>query len=298
MALAVTSLLPADAVIVERAPAKLNLDLILTGRRPNGYHELDSVVAFADVGDELRFERADDLRIECTGRFADDLPAGDGNIVRRAALRLAESAGVAPRATVHLDKRLPVASGIGGGSADAAAALRGLARLWDVPANETILVGRTALVLGSDVLACLGSRSARMRGIGELIEPLPDLPRLDLVLANPGVPLSTAAVFAAVEPSRFGWRQEDLPEVLDLRWLRRGRNDLEAPARRLLPAIGEALSALAAAPGCRLARMSGSGPTCFGLFDGPAAAREAAAWLASARPNWWVCPCAVGDLPA
>ena len=285
---------PAEAVIVERARAKLNLDLIRTARRANGYHELDSVVAFADVGDELRFAPASDLRIVCTGPFAGDLPDGEGNIVRRAALRLAEAAGVAPRADIRLDKRLPVASGIGGGSADAAAALRGLARLWGVPAEAPILA-RVALALGSDVLACLGSRSARMQGIGELIEPLPDLPRFDLVLANPGTPLSTAAVFAAVDPACFGTRGKALPEVATLDWLRRGRNDLEPPARSLLPAIGEVLAALAAAPGCRLARMSGSGPTCFGLFDGPATAKEAAFLLAGSRPGWWVAPCAVGD---
>ncbi len=288
---------PADAVLVERARAKLNLDLILTGRRPGGYHELDSVVAFADLGDELRFEAADGLLVTCDGPFAADLPAGEGNIVRRAAQRLAEAAGLAPRARMCLTKRLPVASGIGGGSADAAAALRGLARLWGVPADAPILA-RTALALGSDVLACLGSRSARMQGIGEIVEPVPALPRLDLVLVNPGAPLSTAAVFAQVDPGRFGRRDEALPDSPGPEWLRRGRNDLEAPARSLLPAIGEVLATLEAAPGCRLARMSGSGPTCFGLFDGPAAAREAAAWLEEGRPAWWVAACAVGDLPA
>jgi 4-diphosphocytidyl-2-C-methyl-D-erythritol kinase len=288
---------PAEPGIVERAPAKLNLDLILTGRRPNGYHELDSIVAFANVGDLLSVAPADALQVACTGPFAADLPDGDGNIVYRAALRLAEAVGVPARAAIRLEKRLPVASGIGGGSADAAAALRGLARLWGVP-PEAPLLARTALSLGSDVLACLGSRSARMRGIGEVIEPLPSLPRFHLVLANPGAALSTAAVFALVEPGLFGTRADPVPAAPDLAWLRAGRNDLEIPARRLLPAIDGVLAALAGLPGCRLARMSGSGSTCFGVFDDAPAARAAAAMLAAAWPNWWVAPCAVGDAQA
>ena len=288
---------PAEAGLVEIARAKLNLDLILTGRRPNGYHELDSVVAFADVGDALTFAPAAELRIACSGPFAAALPDGDGNIVRRAALRLAEAAQVPARAAIGLDKRLPVASGIGGGSADAAAALRGLARLWRIPPDAPLLAA-TALALGSDVLACLGSRSARMRGIGEVIEPLPSLPSFHLVLANPNVALTTPAVFAQVEPSLFGRRAEPIPAAPDLAWLRGGRNDLEVPARRLLPVIDEVLAALAALPGCRLARMSGTGSTCFGLFEQPAAAAAAARELAAAHPGWWVTPGTVGDRPA
>ena len=288
---------PAEAGLVEIARAKLNLDLILTGRRPNGYHELDSVVAFADVGDRLSFAAAEDLRIDCAGPFAADLPDGDGNIVRRAALRLAEAAEVPARAAIRLEKRLPVASGIGGGSADAAAALRGLARMWRIPPDAPILA-RTALALGSDVLACLGSRSARMRGIGEVIEPLPSLPPFHLVLANPNIALSTPAVFALVEPGLFGTRAGPIPATPDLAWLLGGRNDLEVPARRLLPTVDEVLAALADLPGCRLARMSGTGSTCFGVFDDGTAAAQAAGRLARSRPGWWVAPCTVGDPPA
>lgn len=285
---------PAEARIVEQARAKLNLDLILTGRRPDGYHELDSVVAFADVGDELTFAAAGDLRVECHGPFAADLPTGERNLVQRAARRLAEAAGVAPHALVRLDKRLPVASGIGGGSADAAAALRGLARLWGLPRHSSLLA-EAALALGSDVLACLGSRSAHMRGIGEVIEALPEMPPLHLVLLNPGQPLSTAAVFAQVRPGLFGERSEPVPALPEPDWLARSRNDLERPARALMPAIGELLATLAAVPGCRLARMSGSGPTCFGRFDDSAAARRAAAYLAAVRPGYWAAACVVGD---
>jgi 4-diphosphocytidyl-2-C-methyl-D-erythritol kinase len=282
-------------VVRERAAAKLNLDLLVTGRRADGYHELDSVVVFADdLGDELTLEPAKGLHLGVSGPFAADLPSADGNIVVRAARRLAEAAGLPARARIDLDKRLPVAAGIGGGSADAAAVLRGLRRLWGVPLDEAGL-RRVGLDLGADVPVCLRGRAARMRGIGELLEPLGGLPELHLVLVNPGRPLATAAVFAALGPHRFDARAEDPPVAPDpaawLDWLRRTRNDLEAPARRLLPAVGEVLAALAADPGCRLARMSGSGPTCFGVFEAEAAAREAAARIAAARPGWWVAPC-------
>ena len=284
---------PAEPVPVERARAKLNLDLILTGRRADGYHELDSIVAFADIGDEIRVSPADGLRVECAGPFAAELATGDGNIVHRAAVRLAAAVGVRPNVLVRLDKRLPVASGIGGGSADAAATLRALARLWAVPETAPALAD-VAVALGSDVLVCLGSRSAVMRGVGELLEPLPDLPAFALVLVNPRRPLATADVFAAVRPDRFGRRDEPVPAAPDLDWLRRSRNDLEVPARGLMPEIGRLLSALAAAPGCRLARMSGSGPTCFGLFDDAGLAAAAAAAIAAACPHWWVASGRVG----
>ena len=277
---------PADGPLVEAARAKLNLDLLLTGKRANGYHELDSLVVFAEVADRLTLRPAAGLAVDCVGPFAADLPPGDGNIVRRAASRLAIAIGVAPRVAITLDKRLPVASGIGGGSADAAAALRGLARLWGIAPDAPVLA-ETALALGSDVLACLHGRTARMRGIGEQIEFLPPTPPLDLVLLNPGIPLGTPEVFALVRPERFATRLGLVPEHLDAAWLAGSRNDLELPARRLLPEIGAVLAALGATPGCRLARMSGSGPTCFGLFDDAAAAQSAASTLAAAHPGWW-----------
>jgi 4-diphosphocytidyl-2-C-methyl-D-erythritol kinase len=285
----------AAAAVRERAAAKLNLDLLVTGRRPDGYHELDSVVVFADdLADGLTLAPAAGLDLDAHGPFAADLPPADGNIVLRAARRLAEAAGLPARAWIGLDKRLPVAAGIGGGSADAAAVLRGLRRLWGVPLDDAGL-RRAGLKVGADVPVCLQGRAARMRGIGELLEPLDSAPGLRLVLVNPRRPLATAAVFAALGPHRPDARVEDPPGACDpaawLGWLRRTRNDLEAPARRLLPAVGDALAALAADPCCRLARMSGSGPTCFGVFDTGAAAREAAGRIAAARPGWWVVPC-------
>ena len=186
---------------------------------------------------------------------------------------------------------------MGGGSADAAATLRALARLWRLPPATPDLAA-VALGLGSDVLVCLGSRPTLMRGVGELLEPLPGLPGFGLVLVNPRHPLATADVFAAVRPERFGRREEPAPAQPGLDWLRRSRNDLEAPARSLLPVIGDLLAALSGAPGCRLARMSGSGPTCFGLFDHAAAATAAAAGIAAARPDWWVVSGRIGDAAA
>jgi 4-diphosphocytidyl-2-C-methyl-D-erythritol kinase len=284
----------AEAGVRELARAKLNLDLLVTGRRADGYHELDSLVAFADLGDELTIAPADELGLELAGPFGRDLAADDGNLVLRAAKALAAVAGVEPKARFRLDKRLPVASGIGGGSADAAAALRGLRRLWALPFSDREL-GAIGLRLGADVPVCLPSRTARMQGIGEQVEPVTALPALHLVLVNPRRPLATADVFKALRHEPGGPRAEPVPAVPDLGWLARSRNDLEAPARSLLPAIGELLAALATAPDCRLARMSGSGPTCFGLFDGPTAARAAAAMLAGARPRWWVAACGAGD---
>ena len=262
----------------------MNLALHVLGRRSDGYHLLDSLAVFAAVGDVLRAEPAEELSLAITGRFAAALGAETDNLVLRAARALAAAAGIAPRARLTLEKRLPVASGIGGGSADAAAALRLLARLWGVaPASEEL-----ALRLGADVPVCLASRPARMGGIGEALAPAPRLPPCGLLLVNPGVAVATPAVFRA--------RSGAFSPPLDLPggWvdaaamaadLARLSNDLEAPATSLEPAIGEVLAALRALPGALLARMSGSGATCFALFATATAARDAAA--RAARPEWW-----------
>jgi 4-diphosphocytidyl-2-C-methyl-D-erythritol kinase len=269
----------------EAAPAKVNLFLHVTGRRADGYHLLDSLVAFAGAGDRLHAADADSLSLSLTGRFGAALSAEPDNLVLRAALALARAAGRPPRARLVLDKALPVASGIGGGSADAAAALRVLARLWGVPGATPEL----ALTLGADVPVCLGSRAARMGGVGEILAPAPLLPRCGLVLANPGFGVSTPEVFRA----RTGGFSA--PAILPEGWadaaamaadLARLRNDLEAPALALRPAIGEVLASLRALPGSLLARMSGSGATCFAVFSDPAAAAAAAAGLRG--PGWWV----------
>lgn len=273
----------------EQAPAKVNLALRVTGRRADGCHELDSVVAFTAWADRLTFARARELTLELGGPCAAALAGQPGNLVLQAARRLADHAGCAPHVRIVLDKRIPVAAGLGGGSADAAATLRGLSRLWRLGLTQSDLVP-LALGLGADVPVCLGSRSARMRGIGECIQPI-ELPALDLVLANPGHAVSTAQVFGGLGPvAAAGEPARAMPtERTDLlAWLRARGNDLEGPARRLAPPIAEVLDALRAQPGCRLAGMSGSGATCFGVFDTAPAAARAAGSVRQARPGWWV----------
>jgi 4-diphosphocytidyl-2-C-methyl-D-erythritol kinase len=273
----------------EQAPAKVNLSLRITGRRPDGYHELDSCVVFTEWADRLTIGAGDRLDLALTGPFAPALADQPDNLVIRAARRLAAHVGRAPDVRLILDKRIPVAAGLGGGSADAAATLRGLNRLWGLGLGSAELLA-IALELGADVPVCLLGRSARMRGIGEQIERL-DLPALDLVLASPDRAVSTAQVFSsvgAIGPA-LGPDQPmptDRAELLE--WLRASGNDLEAPARRLAPVIDRAIDAIAAQPGCRLARMTGSGATCFGVFDDPQEATLAAAAVRRARPAWWV----------
>lgn len=268
------------------APAKINLHLHVVGRRDDGYHLLDSLVVFAGVGDRLSVSPAELLSLTVTGPFAGGLAAEADNLVLRAARGLADLAGVRASGAMVLEKNLPVASGIGGGSADAAAALRLMSRFWGV---EVDLAGLTR-ALGADVPVCLLGRPVRMSGIGEVLAPAPPLPEAGLVLVNPGVAVSTPAVFRArtgefSEVAGFpneGWRNA-ASLAADLRAM---RNDLETPARLLAPEIGEALAVLAAMPGCLLARMSGSGATCFGLLPSVEAARQAAEHIR--RPGWWV----------
>jgi 4-diphosphocytidyl-2-C-methyl-D-erythritol kinase len=263
------------------APAKVNLCLHVTGRRADGYHLLDSLVVFAGVGDEVSAAPADGLSLALEGPEAGALAAEPDNLVLRAARALA--AGRDLGAALRLTKRLPVASGIGGGSSDAAAALRVLSRLWGVEADLPAL----ALALGADVPVCLAREPAVMRGIGEALTPAPRLPRFGLLLANPRLAVETRAVFAArgagfSAPIAYPEAWSDAAAMA--RDLAAWRNDLEAPAMALCPAIAEVRAAIAAQPGCLLARMSGSGATCFGLFGDAPAAERAAAALPRA---WW-----------
>ncbi len=274
------------AWLTEAAPAKVNLTLHVTGRAPDGYHLLDSLVVFGPAADRLHAEPAETLTLELTGPFAAGLAAEADNLVLRAARALAGWAGRVAGAALVLEKTLPVASGIGGGSADAAAALRLLARLWDLHPDPATLAALAA-GLGADVPVCLASRPARMAGIGEVLSAAPTLPPCGLLLVNPGVAVATVDVFRAragafsppaVLPS--GW-PDAAAMARDLAAL---SNDLEAPALAVCPAIAPVLAALRALPGCRLGRMSGSGATCFGLFDDAAAAEAAAARLPD---GWW-----------
>lgn len=265
------------------APAKVNLALHVTGRRADGYHLLDSLVVFAGVGDTVTATPSDRLTLRVTGPQARHLPVTDDNLV----LRAARTMGVT--AALTLDKVLPVASGIGGGSADAAATLKALADLTGhaLPAPAEILR------LGADVPVCLTGRPTRMQGVGEILTPLPALPPAWLVLANPGVAVPTPAVFAALT-RRDNPPLPEVPTFADTaamaQWLSAQRNDLEPPAIAIAPAIADTLAALSHQPGCLLARMSGSGATCFGLFAEEQAARAAATYLTTTHPTWWIAP--------
>lgn len=279
----------AVAAIREFAPAKINLFLHVTGRRADGYHLISSLMVFAEIGDDVVVAPAEALSLAIDGPFAASLPAGGDNLVLRAAQRLADLAGVAPRAAIRLTKRLPVASGIGGGSADAAAALRALVRLWRIDPDREAL-SRLALGLGADVPVCLLSRPAEVSGIGDVLAPAPPLPPAWLVLVNPGVAVPTKDVFAARTGSYSALAQLDHRPVdaADLaRQLAARHNDLAAPARSIAPVIGEALAAIEAVPGCLLARMSGSGATCFGLFASADQAAAAAGRIGKEHPRWW-----------
>jgi 4-diphosphocytidyl-2-C-methyl-D-erythritol kinase len=273
--------------LTEFAPAKVNLFLHLLGRRDDGYHLLDSLTVFADVGDTLRAEPAAALSLAVDGPFAGALAAESDNLVLRAARALAAEASVTAGARLVLGKHLPVASGIGGGSADAAATMRLLCRLWRVQPPPGALT-RLAGGLGADVPVCLAGRASRMGGIGERLDPAPGLPECGIVLVNPGIALATADVFRG----RSGaWSEQ---ATLPASWrnaremaggLQRQRNDLQPAAIALCPTVGEVLTTLEAAPGCLLARMSGSGATCFGLFADAAEARRAAS--GQQRSGWW-----------
>jgi 4-diphosphocytidyl-2-C-methyl-D-erythritol kinase len=273
------------------APAKLNLYLHVLGRREDGYHLLDSLVAFADIADVVTAREAAALSLEITGPFAKAIEGDPAeNLVWRAAVALAARAGIEPKAALALEKTLPVASGIGGGSSDAAAALKALSELWRLDLGERKFQG-LAESLGADVPVCLFGETAWLGGIGERVVPAPALPRSAVVLVNPGVSLSTPAVFKArtgafSEAARFETAPPDAATLA--RVLATRRNDLTAPAVTLAPDISTVLQALEAEPGALVARMSGSGATCFALFAETDAAERAARGLRQSHPAWWV----------
>jgi 4-diphosphocytidyl-2-C-methyl-D-erythritol kinase len=278
---------------VEAASAKVNLFLHVGMRRPDGFHPLQSLAVFTSAGDVLRAEAAPRLSLTLDGPFADGLRAEDDNLVLRAARALAAKAAVPAGASLTLTKNLPVASGIGGGSADAAAALRALKQLWRLEIEDAALL-EIAAALGSDVPVCVPSSAAYMEGRGEILTPV-SMPRLPMLLVNPGVAVPTRDVFAALK-TRSGTGTALPGGFTDaaalLQFLAATRNDLEEPARALQPVIGAVLDRLAALPGVRLARMSGSGATCFALFAGEGACQAAAAALRQANPGWWIAPTA------
>ena len=279
-----------DAVRVF-APAKLNLFLHVVRKRADGFHDLQSLVAFADHGDVLTVSPATDFSLSIDGPFAGTLSGESDNLVLRAGRALAAHFGHGCGAHFTLTKNLPIASGIGGGSADAAAALRGLSAMWNDRAASADAVAAIAARLGSDIPVCLLSRPAWMEGRGECVTPLPPLPDAALVLVNPGISVATADVFRRVVPRdrESGRTPPGAFANLDalVRYLAETHNDLEAPAQMIAPAIGEVLDALSR-QGAPFVRMSGSGATCLGLFDDKLSAERAASAIAAARPAWWV----------
>jgi 4-diphosphocytidyl-2-C-methyl-D-erythritol kinase len=279
--------------LTEFAPAKVNLTLHVLGRRADGYHEIESLVAFADIGDRLTFAPGDTLALGVSGPTAQAAGATDDNLVLKAARALAERVEGLRLGRFTLEKRLPVAAGLGGGSSDAAAALRLLARENGIALDDPRLMA-AAQATGADVPVCVDPRARMMRGIGEILSDPVALPELPAVLVNPGVAVPTKDVFKALAapPLSSSDRSEDfltidadaaaLVSILSAR-----RNDLETPAIKLQSVIADALTALQES-GCLLARMSGSGATCFGLFGSVAAAADVAQRMQVDHPGWWV----------
>lgn len=286
-----------DEVVEVAAPAKVNLTLHVKGRREDGYHTLESIVCFADLADTVSVSSAADFTLEIDGPFAAEIPGGDDNLVLQAARALVHGIKSLPGgAAIRLTKNLPVSAGIGSGSADAAACLRALLKLYGHEASQTAL-HQIAAGIGADVNVCLQPRASVMKGIGHIVEPLDELPEVPAVLVNPGLPVPTAAVFSALGlapgmvfpvetpplPRAAFSKVEDLAE-----YLRTTRNDLEVPACAMVYEIGDVQDALFSCDGCLVSRMSGSGPTCFGIFATADDAAMAAARLQDENPLWWV----------
>ncbi len=287
-------------ILRDRAPAKINLTLHVVGRRADGWHELESLVAFSHAGDALSLSPDAPLTLVVEGPTAAAAGEAGDNLILRAARHFAESVPGARLGAFHLVKRLPVAAGIGGGSSDAAAALRLLARANGVAFDDPRLLAAAART-GADVPVCLAARARMMRGLGERLGPVRDLPPLVALLVNPGAPLETRRVFARMNvapgsATGYGAHPPIGPRVGAsdlLTTLKRGRNDMEAAACRLAPVIGDVLAVLGAAPGSVLARMSGSGATCFALFRDCRSATRAKKSILRAHPGWWTKVCAL-----
>jgi 4-diphosphocytidyl-2-C-methyl-D-erythritol kinase len=278
------------AALVEQANAKINLTLRVIGRRADGFHELESLVAFADLSDVLALEPGAVASLDVSGPFADAAGAQADNLVLKAARAL----GV-PGGHFKLTKNIPVAAGLGGGSADAAAALRALATANNIPSARVM---EAACRVGADVPVCLDPRPRVMQGIGEVLSPPVTMPKLAAVLVNPGVAAATKDVFAKLDLSKCGKMPlEDIPSdrMAFVAMLAKRTNDLTLPALAVAPVIADVLSGLSKSAGNLLARMSGSGATCFGIYASSAEAEAAARQLSAAQPKWWVRATAIGD---
>ncbi|GJL86003.1 MAG: 4-diphosphocytidyl-2-C-methyl-D-erythritol kinase [Micavibrio sp.] len=279
------------------APAKINLYLHVTGRLDNGYHTLDSMVGFADIGDEIRIEPATlDFAFNVQGPYANafspkeiDASPNSSNLAVQAAWAISRAAQKIPDVKITLTKNLPLASGLGGGSADAAAIIWGLLEWWGVSRQSSYLPSLLA-TLGADVPACLNCEASRLRGIGDIIDPVPPMPEIPIVLVNPGKSCPTGQVFSRYngqfrEPEKLPETLGTLEELTD--FIGPKNNDLYGPACKVVPEIENVLRAIDAQAGCRLARMVGAGATCFGLFETEKQAGDAAKNLGEENPDWW-----------
>ncbi len=281
--------------LTERAPAKINLTLHVVGRRPDGYHELESLVAFSRSGDSLSLMPGEEFKLHVSGLMAEAAGDPEKNLIVKAVRNLTERIEGLKLGALHLTKNLPVAAGIGGGSSDAAAALRLLARANELAQDDPRLLD-AAQATGADVPVCVAGRARMMAGIGERLGPVLQLPPLPTLIVNPRQPLETKAVFARMKVlpgSKTGFGPH--PQISSglgyealIAALRKGRNDMEDAACVLVPVIGDVLAILAAAAGCKLARMSGSGATCFAIFANCRAAGRAKKAILEAHPDWWV----------
>ncbi len=274
------------------APAKINLYLHVIGCRDDGFHELDSLVVFADVGDRVQVELAEDTTFDIVGPFASEFERFEGNSVLRAFKALSTHTEYSSNVALKLEKNLPIASGIGGGSTDAGATINALLELWDVHVDKRELFD-VAFSLGADVPVCVFGKPAYMSGAGEILEPIDNFPALPAILVNPNICLPTLAVFdhfalGKSRPGRISRMPNDVEGLISI--LKDRRNDLFDAAVDIVPEIGEVLSALKATSGCLLARMSGSGATCFGIYASEVDARIAASVIYELQPNWWVEP--------
>ena len=278
----------------EFAPAKINLTLHVLGRRPDGYHEIESLVAFADIGDRLSFVSGGALALSVAGPTAANAGETENNLVLKAARALADRVEGLKLGRFTLEKQLPVAAGLGGGSSDAAAALRWLARENNLSVDDE-RIRAAAKATGADVPVCLAPKARMMRGIGEILSDPVDLPELPAVLVNPGVAVPTKDVFVALgapaltsppQPDDFFSINADAAALVSI--LAARRNDLETSAIKIQTVIADVLAALQGAPGCLLARMSGSGATCFALFGSAGEAQDVARKLQADHPAWWV----------
>ena len=275
--------------ICQSAPAKINLFFHVKNRRADGYHDIESLVVFTEVCDHIEVENYEDLELVVSGPFANALPHNNDNLIIQAAQLLARTAKIKPRARIHLKKVLPVAAGIGGGSADAAATLLALKELWKISINTKDL-NALAFNLGADVPVCLSQGPRLVSGIGHKLKTVENLPEFALLLANPRQPVYTTQVFRRLSPP-FPFRQpwEKHPTLNFISRLGECQNDLEPSACNLAPEISEVLKELQNLSGCQLARMSGSGATCYGLFDDLNTAQAAARILVKRQKSWWVC---------